>query len=591
MNLFKRPLSILLIAVFMFSFVNFNAVAEEVDYWETDRLVHSAEYYFAPIEETVYYESDEYAKYAYIVKNGEASIVNIHVTYQGDEKIDLVLPTKLGGYPVTAIGYEYNNTGIDATWYIHYGEDPFEKYPEYLEDMYYPERDPGMSNISRLVIPEGYKYIYDCALKGKSYVSFPKSLKAIYGAPFEELYTNASGEFNYYKSELVLPECVISSSYNSIHAIHRGGYNKFITMPSRDTNNTANLLYSLRECTASNPSVYIPSNLTYKSILSCFYYFEAAAGDAGEIRPISGTNMTLHCAPDSEFLQVFEDYTKPKNLTIITDVTPAEYIAFPSEMVNIHVGDVVDLEAKTYPTDAIWTACDYTVSDPSIVKIDEYSGRITALKEGTVTVTATHCERDYVDTCTVNVTTKPEPGVNGIEPATDTPYVTYGNRDYKVNVTGSPSKIQVVRDNGGTTTIDRRKATVTSNGDTETWIVNMRVEAGTHNIRAKYGNVWDKKLTPFTVEYDLPGAYSFDLTYENGIGNFNVVTDPEVIKIQFALDNGCTLTYSQTNSYIGEDGLRHWEISRKIPTDRIYTLRTKYGYTWTDTNFEVNTIV
>ncbi len=191
----------------------------------------------------------------------------------------------------------------------------------------------------------------------------------------------------------------------------------------------------------------------------------------------------------------------------------------------------------------------------------------------------------------INFVTEPEPGVNGIEPATDTPYVTYGNRDYKVNVTGSPSKIQVVRNNGGTTTIDRRKATVTSNGDTETWIVNMRVEAGTHNIRAKYGNVWDDKLTPFTVKYDLPGAYSFDLTYENGIGNFNVVTDPEVIKIQFALDNGCTLTYSQTNSYIGEDGLRHWEISRKIPTDRIYTLRTKYGYTWTDTNLEVNTII
>ncbi|MBQ3497618.1 MAG: hypothetical protein IJA87_00670, partial [Clostridia bacterium] len=58
---------------------------------------------------------------------------------------------------------------------------------------------------------------------------------------------------------------------------------------------------------------------------------------------------------------------------------------------------------------------------------------------------------------------KPWPNmIFGIEPATDTPYVTYGNRDYKINVTGSPSKIQVVRDNGGTTTIDRRKAQVTS---------------------------------------------------------------------------------------------------------------------------------
>ena len=182
-----------------------------------------------------------------------------------------------------------------------------------------------------------------------------------------------------------------------------------------------------------------------------------------------------------------------------------------------------------------------------------------------------------------------EPGVNSIEPASDKPYVEYGNRDYKINVSGSPSKIQVVRDNGGTTTIDRRKAQVVTNGYTETWIVNMRVEAGTHNIRAKYGKVWADKLTPFTVEYDLPGAYSLDLTYENRIGTFEVVTDPEVIKVQLALDNGCTLTYSQVYSHIGEDGLRHWTMTRKIPADIKYTLKTKYGYTWTTTEFTVST--
>ncbi|MBQ3498009.1 MAG: hypothetical protein IJA87_02660 [Clostridia bacterium] len=174
-----------------------------------------------------------------------------------------------------------------------------------------------------------------------------------------------------------------------------------------------------------------------------------------------------------------------------------------------------------------------------------------------------------------------------VAPANDRPYVTYGNRDYIVKVIGSPSKIQVVRDNGGTTTVDRRKATITTDGDTEIWLINIRVEAGTHNMRAKYGKVWHEVSTEFTIAYDIPGAYSFDISYENGIAIFNAVTDPEVIKVQFALDNGCTLTYSQYSSKIGEDGLRYWTVSRKVPADIKYTLRTKYGYTWTDTEFSV----
>ncbi len=530
----------------------------------------------------LYYEMVNGSEYVYIVENGEATILNIQVNYSGPEKKPFVLPTELGGYPVTTIGSSDRERTVEVLIYYAYGSDSDDVMTEY---------DPSLRYVSEIVIPEGYKYIKDRALANFSCgkVSFPKSIRQIYGQAFEELYTHVDDNNVKYT---VLPECeyVYDNYFASVGVfVYRPVY-----FPSRKTSSDSDemLLQKLYQ-----GEIYLPSNFNSEIIRDVLFIYGPNPNNEdervwqGDENESYGKNTTIHCSPDSEFLEVFNEITCRNYYTIVTDVTPAEYIAFPSETVNVNVGEVMDLEAKTYPDEAIWTACDYTVSDPSIVKIDEYSGRITALKEGTVTVTATHCERGYVDTCTVNVTTKPAPGVNGIEPATDTPYVTYGNRDYKINVTGSPSKIQVVRDNGGTTTIDRRKAQVTSNGDTETWIVNMRVEAGTHNIRAKYGKVWDDKLTPFTVKYDLPGAYSFDLTYENGIGNFNVVTDPEVIKIQFALDNGCTLTYSQTKSYIGEDGLRHWEILRKIPSDTIFTLRTKYGYTWTDTNFEVNTIV
>ena len=183
---------------------------------------------------------------------------------------------------------------------------------------------------------------------------------------------------------------------------------------------------------------------------------------------------------------------------------------------------------------------------------------------------------------------KPWPNlILSIQPATDTPYTAYGNRDYKIELTGSPSKIQLVRQNGGTTTIDRSKAQITSNGETETWIVNLRVEAGEHAVRAKYGKVWVEKYAPLSVTYDEPKSDSFELTYEKGIGTFEVVTDPKIAKIQFVLDNGCTLTYTQSVSRIAEDGMRHWTVTRKIPTGTTYTLKTKLGHTWTTTDLKV----
>ncbi|MBQ3499182.1 MAG: Ig-like domain-containing protein, partial [Clostridia bacterium] len=454
-----KLLSLFLSVVLLFSFVSIGVQAEWENEWiEFEKELHSAEYWLEPIEETVFFASDDYAKYSYIVKDGEASIVNFHITYQGDEKIEFVLPTTLGGYPVTAIGYEYDDgRGIDATWYIHYGEDTFEKYPEYLEYESYPEWDPGLDYISKLVIPEGYKTIYHNSLYaiGCS-VSFPKSLRKISGKPFDwYLYTHVDENGEKYT---VLPECQYDTDWKSVAF----GYYGDVYFPSRLGSE-----WLLNNLQFYPGTLYIPSNYSYEAVRNALFGREwdeeldmpALMGDPDKGY---GEGTIIHCAPDSEFLRIFNEHTILNYYTFITDVVPAEYIEFPEETVNVCVGDVVDLEAKTYPAEAVWTACDYTVSDPSIVKIDEYSGRITALKEGTVTVTATHCERGYVDTCIVNVTTKPEPGVNGIEPATDTPYVTYGNRDYKINVTGSPSKIQVVRDNGGTTTIDRRKAQVTS---------------------------------------------------------------------------------------------------------------------------------
>ena len=377
-----KLLSLFLSVVLLFSVVSIGAQGYD-DWIEYEKMLHSAEYWFEPIEETVFYASDDYAKYSYIVKDGEASIVNFHITYQGDEKIEFVLPTTLGGYPVTAIGYEYDDGwGIDATWYIHYGEDTFEKYPEYLEYESYPEWDPGLDYVSKLIIPEGYKYIYNRSLLAAYNVSFPKSLREINGTPFEVLYTHVDENGEKYT---VLPECQYSNYYTDIISYDFYGD---VYFPSRFE---ADWLVGSLEFYPG--SVYIPSNYSYKTIR--YSLFGQDYDDkldkpviTGDPDRAYGKGTTIHCAPDCEFLELFSQATELNYYTVITDVVSAEYIEFPEETVNVCVGDVVDLEAKTYPAEAVWTACDYTVSDPSIVKIDDYSGRITAIKEGTVTVTA-----------------------------------------------------------------------------------------------------------------------------------------------------------------------------------------------------------
>ena len=585
MSFCKKIVSLILAAILLFSTVAFNISAgayEDVDY-----KIHSAEWYFREVNEPLCFENVNGSDFIYIVRDNEAVLLSFTTNFKGPEKSVFTLPTVLGGYPVTAIGYEYEdgsgNAGAQATWYIHHGKNVFEEYPEYLEYGYYPDWDPGLDYVSKLVIPEGYRTIYTSSLKGVFCpVSFPKSLRLITGQPFDYLYTHVDENGKRYT---VLPECeYLDTDYgSSIIASYIYGD---VYFPSRLEDNSADILYRRR---SRSSVIYVPSNISTEDFYNTLYYFEGAAGDAGEVWPRRDTVDTIHCAPDSEFLSVFDEYGEHPYTTVITDVVPAEYIEFPKETVNVCVGDVVDLEAKTYPAEAVWTACDYTVSDPSIVQIDDYSGRITALKEGTVTVTATHCERGFVDTCTVKVTTEPEPvsGVKEIKPATDAPYFAYGNRDYKLELTGSPSKIQLIRENGTTTTIDRSKATITSNGETETWVVNMRVGEGNHSIRAKYGKVWDEAKIPFTVTYDTPKAHSFDITYENGIGTFEVVTDPQIAKVQFLLDSGSTLTYSQSYSHIAEDGMRHWTVIRKIPADTNYTLKTKLGYTWTTTDLKV----
>ncbi|MEE1285016.1 MAG: hypothetical protein UHK54_09150, partial [Acutalibacteraceae bacterium] len=354
MSFCKKLVSLILAAILLFSTVAFNISAgayEDVDY-----MIHSAEWYFQEVNEPLCFENVNGSDFIYIVVDNEAVLLSFTTNFKGPEKSVFTLPTVLGGYPVTAIGYETSDEyGLDATWYIHHGKNVFEEYPEYQEYEYYPDWDPGLDYVSQLVIPEGYKTIYNGSLLGVFCpVSFPKSLRLITGAPFESLYPHKDANGRRYT---VLPECQYSPKYYDAGNIAFSFYGD-IYFPSRNGSE-----WLVRRPQFYSGTLYIPSNYSYETIRSAL--FETNVDDdidspiIGDPDKGYGRGTTIHCAPDSDFLRAFREATKYNYYTVITDVVPAEYIEFPEETVNVCVGDVVDLEAKTYPAEAVWTACDY----------------------------------------------------------------------------------------------------------------------------------------------------------------------------------------------------------------------------------------
>nr|WP_245161307.1 Ig-like domain-containing protein [Clostridium botulinum] len=61
------------------------------------------------------------------------------------------------------------------------------------------------------------------------------------------------------------------------------------------------------------------------------------------------------------------------------------------------------LNAKVLPEDATNKKVVWSSSDEKIAKVDE-NGKVTAIKEGKVTITAKVEGTDLIDTCKVNVT-------------------------------------------------------------------------------------------------------------------------------------------------------------------------------------------
>ena len=99
-------------------------------------------------------------------------------------------------------------------------------------------------------------------------------------------------------------------------------------------------------------------------------------------------------------------------ITVTENKVPITGITL-SKVSEMFIGDVVQLEATVTPDDATNKGITWTSSDDSIATVDD-NGKVTALKAGKVTITATSESNDSIKaTCTISVKAKENQGTGG----------------------------------------------------------------------------------------------------------------------------------------------------------------------------------
>ncbi len=201
-------------------------------------------------------------------------------------------------------------------------------------------------------------------------------------------------------------------------------------------------------------------------------------------------------------------------------------------------------------------------------------------------------------------------------------YFAKGTMTYTFKVNNAATKIQVINnETGATQTYDRyhAKVSIVSYNDAdeevdyattepayELWTVDLTLAAGGYTVKAKYGKDWDAEGLEMNLEYATyeptytavakvgDGEFGKEVEIEAKHGSpvtFQVVTPTDVQKIQLALENGKTSTYTAENAVEDGDTLI-WTVTRTFRAADVgaCTVKTKSISGWTAADDAVITV-
>ena len=164
----------------------------------------------------------------------------------------------------------------------------------------------------------------------------------------------------------------------------------------------------VRYMNTENASVPIECNLYQSGIVLMSNYWDKAVSNVGEsyvyddewkdlynyklaVQTLSGTNACIKAFTNT--IEKTEEDIKVKSVTL------------DKKTYSMSVGDKVTLVATINPADAKNQSVTWSSSNEEVAKISE-TGEITALKQGTSTITVTTVDGNHTDTCVLIVTEK-----------------------------------------------------------------------------------------------------------------------------------------------------------------------------------------
>ncbi|HBL41687.1 MAG TPA: hypothetical protein DDY98_09130, partial [Ruminococcaceae bacterium] len=311
----------------------------------------------------------------------------------------------------------------------------------------------------------------------------------------------------------------------------------------------------------------------------------------------------------AEAQEVYDDdnATEEEVADAITDLAAAKTLTSRGlcnyDALNTALGLTPELDEEAYTTSS-WKA--YSDAKTAAVAIDK---NLVDNKAGTNQASITDAAEKL--TTAFNALAISKSNIVSAEYAADT-YYAKGTMTYTFKINGAATKIQVIAPNGATQTYDRYHAKVaiksfnaqgqevdyaTEEPAYETWTLDLNLAAGNYKVIAKYGKVWDKEGLELNLEY---ATYTPAISSGAAVGGeqvsktiainakrgsavtFTVTTPKDVMKLQLALANGKTSTY--TTAYAVEQGDNLvWTITRTFRSVDVgeCTIKAKTLSGWT----------
>ncbi len=135
--------------------------------------------------------------------------------------------------------------------------------------------------------------------------------------------------------------------------------------------------------------------------------------ETGEVTGVSGGSATI--------IATSNDSGRKANCPVTVNGGPATIavtgVEVTPETLTLEIGDTETLSAEVTPEGADDPTVTWSSDEPGIVDVDTQTGEVTAIAEGTATITATTVDGDHTDTCVVTV--NPENVlINGVRWAT-----------------------------------------------------------------------------------------------------------------------------------------------------------------------------